>query len=55
MIKIDKIQNRRWPPAAILNFGQNAITFERFELETSNLARTKRITMGTSRDLVKID
>jgi len=36
--KIDKNQNPRWPPAAILDFGLEAITFERFELDTSNLA-----------------
>jgi len=38
MTKIDKNQNARWPPVAILDFGFDAITFEWFELDTSNLA-----------------
>ena len=29
--KIDKNQNPRWPPAAIFDFGLEAITFERLE------------------------
>jgi len=37
--KIDKNQNPRWPPAAILEFGLEGITFERLELEISNLAQ----------------
>ena len=37
--KIDKNLSPRWPPAAILDFGLLAITFERFELDTSNLSQ----------------
>jgi len=37
--KLTKNQNPRWPPAAILDFGSQAVTFERLELETSNLAQ----------------
>jgi len=38
IIKIDKNQNPRWPPAAILDFGLEVITFERLKLDFSNLA-----------------
>jgi len=38
IIKIDKNRNPKWPPAAILDFGLEGITFERLEPDTSNLA-----------------
>jgi len=36
---LTKKQNPRWPLAAILGFGLEAITFERLEADTSNLAQ----------------
>jgi len=39
MTKIVKNQNPRLPPAAILDFCLEAITFERLELDTSNMAQ----------------
>jgi len=49
MAKFDKNQNPRWPPAAILDFGLEAITNERLELDTSSLAQSLRSTKGTWR------
>jgi len=37
---ICKNQNPGWPPATILDFGFKAITFERLDLHTSNLAHS---------------
>jgi len=47
--KIDKNQYPRWPPAAILDFCLEAITFERHELDTLNLALGQTSTKGTWR------
>jgi len=45
IIKNDKNQNPRWPPDAILDFGLEAITVERLEQDTSNLAQGYLLTM----------
>jgi hypothetical protein len=42
MIRNDKSQNPRWPPAAILDFGHFSITFERLVIQGSNLVRKLR-------------
>jgi hypothetical protein len=40
MIKIDKNQNPRWPPVAILDFSYIDITLERLEQGRPNLVPT---------------
>jgi len=40
MLKIKRNESPRWPSVAILDLGYFDITFERFEPETSNLARS---------------
>jgi len=35
------VKNKLWPPSAILDFGLEAITFDRLELDTSNLAQAR--------------
>jgi len=50
MINNDKNQNPRWPLSTILDFGLEAIAFERLELETSSLAQGSRSTKGKWRN-----
>jgi len=48
--KINKNQNPRWPPATVLDFGLEAVTFDRVELDTSKLAQGWRFTNKTWRN-----